>query len=75
MNKPQPGTSSSTEPGDAADADAGEEEPVPGDIYDYFDKMDKEEEEGTDVSTVSFEVIQDEIENLQKRLSYDAFYV
>lgn len=66
LNKPQPGTSSD---GVGAEGEAAgeEEEPVPGDIYDYFDKMDKEEEDSEEVDTVSFEVIQDEIENLQKR--------
>ncbi|XP_060581093.1 general transcription and DNA repair factor IIH helicase subunit XPB-like [Ruditapes philippinarum] len=43
------------------------EEAVPSDIFDYYDKMDNEEEDGEDLRTVSFEVKQDRIEDIQKR--------
>jgi len=40
---------------------------VPSDIFDYYDKLDNEEEDGEDLQTVSFEVKQDRIEDIQKR--------
>lgn len=40
---------------------------MPDDIHDFYDRMDKEDEEGEDLNTISFEVIQDQIEVLQKR--------
>lgn len=64
LQLPKPSTSA------AADGEVVEEaevEQVPNDIYDYYDKMDKEDEEAEDLNTVSFEVIQDQIEVLQKR--------
>ena len=51
-------------------ADGKEEEKtdeVPEDIYNYYEKMEREDEDAEDVKTVSFEVNQSEIENLQKR--------
>nr|XP_054767701.1 general transcription and DNA repair factor IIH helicase subunit XPB-like [Lytechinus pictus] len=45
----------------------GEAEKIPTDIFDFYDKIDKEDDDGDDLTAVSFEVIQDEIENLQKR--------
>lgn len=58
---PQPGPS-----GDDPSADSAQPE-VPSDIFDYYDKMDNEDEEGEDLKTVSFEVKQDSIEDIQKR--------
>ncbi|XP_041366726.1 general transcription and DNA repair factor IIH helicase subunit XPB-like [Gigantopelta aegis] len=42
---------------------------VPDDIFDFYDKIDKDEDDEDDVQlkTVSFEVVQDKIEVLQKR--------
>lgn len=40
---------------------------MPDDIYAYYDKMDKEEDEEEDTKTVSFEVKQEKIEVIQKR--------
>lgn len=42
-------------------------EVVPSDIFDFYDKMDNEDDEGEDLKTVSFEVKQDHIEDIQKR--------
>ncbi|XP_067928213.1 general transcription and DNA repair factor IIH helicase/translocase subunit XPB-like [Watersipora subatra] len=64
LNLPKPGTSKA-EGAEAAIDEEGEQ--VPDDIFDYYDKMDKEDEDGIDLNTVSFEVIQEQIEVLQKR--------
>ena len=61
--EPQAGPST----GDITQEEQSEEAAVPEDIYTYYDKMDKEEEEGEDLKTVSFEVKQDNIEVIQKR--------
>ena len=53
---------------DAEGEGGGETEKIPTDIFDFYDKIDKEDEDGDDLTAVSFEVVQDEIENLQKRL-------
>lgn len=57
------GTAPSTEEPGPSDAD----KEVPNDIYDYYDKMDREDDDGEDMKIISFEVIQDKIETLQKR--------
>ncbi|CAI9741644.1 general transcription and DNA repair factor IIH helicase subunit XPB-like [Octopus vulgaris] len=46
---------------------ASAQENVPDDIFKYFEKIDQDDEEETDSKIVSFEVIQDKIEVLQKR--------
>ncbi|GAB1608759.1 general transcription and DNA repair factor IIH helicase subunit XPB-like [Argonauta hians] len=43
------------------------QETVPDDIFKYFEKIDQEDEEEPNSKIVSFEVIQDKIEVLQKR--------
>ncbi|XP_072902376.1 general transcription and DNA repair factor IIH helicase/translocase subunit XPB [Hemitrygon akajei] len=40
---------------------------VPSDLFDFYEQMDKEEEEEEELHTVSFEVKQEMIEELQKR--------
>ncbi|XP_064456146.1 general transcription and DNA repair factor IIH helicase subunit XPB-like [Ornithodoros turicata] len=40
---------------------------VPEDIYDFYEKMEKDDDDVEESKLVSFEVIQDQIENLQKR--------
>ena len=45
-------------------AEGGE---VPSDIFDYLDKIDKDEDDFEDQGTVSFEVIPDRIELIQKQ--------
>lgn len=69
-----PTTSTSTTNGTPAagttnGANTTEEEPakVPDDIFSYFEKIDQEDEDDIDAKCVSFEVIQDKIEDLQKR--------
>lgn len=50
--------------------DAAKEEDVtkvPEDIANYYEKMERDDDDTDDVKTVSFEVNQSEIENLQKR--------
>lgn len=60
---------------------AGEQEgkQVPEDIFDFYEKMDKEEEEETELKTVSCEINQEYLETLQRRLgviliSYQTWY-
>lgn len=70
-NGPTSGTDPTPQPGPSGDdpstsADTAQAE-VPSDIFDYYDKMDNEDEEGEDLKTVSFEVKQDSIEDIQKR--------
>ncbi|ELU17809.1 hypothetical protein CAPTEDRAFT_153297 [Capitella teleta] len=43
------------------------ENPVPDDIFDFYEKMDKEDEEETELKTVSCEINQEHLETLQKR--------
>ena len=40
---------------------------VPDDIYSYYEKIDQDDEEETELKTVSFEINQDYLETLQKR--------
>ena len=40
---------------------------VPSDIFDYLDKIDKDEDDFEDQGAVSFEVIPDKIELIQKQ--------
>ncbi|KAE8581622.1 hypothetical protein XENTR_v10024857 [Xenopus tropicalis] len=40
---------------------------VPADLFEFYEQMDKEEEEEEETQTVSFEVKQDNIEELQKQ--------
>uniref|UniRef100_UPI00398EC6EA general transcription and DNA repair factor IIH helicase/translocase subunit XPB isoform X2 n=1 Tax=Pristiophorus japonicus TaxID=55135 RepID=UPI00398EC6EA len=40
---------------------------VPADLFDFYEQMDKDEEEEEELQTVSFEVKQEMIEELQKR--------
>ena len=63
---PQPGPSGD-DPSTSTDPAQPE---VPSDIFDYYDKMDNEDEDGEDLKTVSFEVKQDCIEDIQKRYMY-----
>ncbi|XP_077129362.1 general transcription and DNA repair factor IIH helicase/translocase subunit XPB [Ranitomeya variabilis] len=43
---------------------------VPADLFEFYEQMDKEEEEEEETQTVSFEVKQELIEDLQKRCIY-----
>ncbi|XP_053554076.1 general transcription and DNA repair factor IIH helicase subunit XPB [Bombina bombina] len=55
------GPSTSQNPEDATKPD------VPADLFEFYEQMDKEEEEEEETQTVSFEVKQENIEELQKR--------
>ncbi|KAJ8003335.1 hypothetical protein DPEC_G00147260 [Dallia pectoralis] len=57
------GTSSSAGPEDQVTGTPQ----VPEDIFSYYEQMDKEEEEEEETQTVSFEIRQEMIEELQKR--------
>ena len=63
LNKPSTSNGNGTSNGDAPSVT------VPDDICDFYGKIDKEDEEDEveDLKTVSFEINQHEIENLQKR--------
>lgn len=45
----------------------GQTQQVPEDIFSYYEQMDKDEEEAEETQTVSFEIRQEMIEELQKR--------
>ena len=55
----------STEEG-ATDAET-EKAQVPDDIFDYFEKIDREDEEDDSLQTVSFEINPDHLEFVQKK--------
>ncbi|XP_026876623.2 general transcription and DNA repair factor IIH helicase subunit XPB [Electrophorus electricus] len=57
------GGASTSQPADAK----GSAAQVPEDIFSYYEQMDKEEEEEEETQTVSFEIRQEMIEELQKR--------
>ncbi|XP_072324776.1 general transcription and DNA repair factor IIH helicase/translocase subunit XPB isoform X1 [Scyliorhinus torazame] len=60
QNNGAPSTSQSVEP-------TPNKPDVPADLFDFYEQMDKEEEEEEELQTVSFEVKQEMIEELQKR--------
>ncbi|XP_030829928.1 general transcription and DNA repair factor IIH helicase subunit XPB-like [Strongylocentrotus purpuratus] len=66
-SKGKPNEASDSKDAEGGDGGGGETEKIPTDIFDFYDKIDKEDEDGDDLTAVSFEVVQDEIENLQKR--------
>ena len=43
---------------------------MPDDIFSYYEKIDQDDEEETELKTVSFEIDQDYLEVLQKRYRY-----
>ncbi|KAL0624772.1 General transcription and DNA repair factor IIH helicase subunit XPB [Plecturocebus cupreus] len=57
-----PSTSRVTDPQGKSD--------IPMDLFDFYEQMDKDEEEEEETQTVSFEVKQEMIEELQKRCIY-----
>lgn len=57
----KPGTSANT------NGDAPQSTDVPNDIYDFYEKLEKEDEDTDDVQVVSVEINQEKIEVLQKR--------
>ncbi|XP_067649360.1 general transcription and DNA repair factor IIH helicase/translocase subunit XPB-like [Haliotis asinina] len=74
LNKPAASAAGSSSQADQTATGAeGEmetdENKVPDDIFDYYDKLDKEEddEDDNELKTVSFEVLQERVEDVQKR--------
>lgn len=53
--------------GAVVDAEALDADAVPDDIYNYYQRFEKEDDDLEDLKVVSFEVRQEEIEALQKR--------
>lgn len=64
MEDPQPGTSA-----DIQQTDGDKKEEVPDDIFMFYEKMDQEEEEEEEgqLKTVSFEIKQENVEDVQKK--------
>lgn len=54
----------------SSNGDAPPSADVPNDIYDFYEKLEKEDEETDDVQVVSVEINQEKIEILQKRLFF-----
>uniref|UniRef100_A0A8B9V4Z0 General transcription and DNA repair factor IIH helicase/translocase subunit XPB n=1 Tax=Anas zonorhyncha TaxID=75864 RepID=A0A8B9V4Z0_9AVES len=54
-------------PSTSQGADAQNKPDVPADLFEFYEQMDKDEEEEEETQTVSFEVKQEMIEELQKR--------
>ncbi|XP_042698975.1 general transcription and DNA repair factor IIH helicase subunit XPB isoform X2 [Chrysemys picta bellii] len=54
-------------PSTSQGTDAQNKSDVPADLYEFYEQMDKDEEEEEETQTVSFEVKQEMIEELQKR--------
>ncbi|KAM6200374.1 general transcription and DNA repair factor IIH helicase/translocase subunit XPB [Sarcoramphus papa] len=54
-------------PSTSQGADAQNKLDVPADLFEFYEQMDKDEEEEEETQTVSFEVKQEMIEELQKR--------
>ncbi|XP_077978060.1 general transcription and DNA repair factor IIH helicase/translocase subunit XPB-like [Glandiceps talaboti] len=68
----KPGTSNSNSNDSTTDDNqqqngSGDQTTVPKDIFDFYEKIDEEEEENEDLDTVSFEVNQEHIETIQRR--------
>lgn len=53
--------------GEVVEVNADETDAVPDDIYNYYQRFEKEDEDLEDLKVVSFEVKQEEIETIQKR--------
>jgi len=47
---------------------------VPKDIFDFYEKMDRDEDDETELQTVSFEIQQECLERLQKRFVTSLIY-
>ena len=65
-NGSQEPDSETTENGEA-NATASDKLKVPKDIFDFYEKMDRDEDDETELQTVSFEINQNSLEKLQKR--------
>lgn len=62
---PQPGTST-----DVPNTDTS----VPDDIFDFYEKMDRDDDDDDSLKVVSFEIDQNHLETLQKRCVFSIIY-
>ncbi len=62
------GSSNGTQADDKSAENGTNEEQtkVPDDIFDFYEKMDMEDEDDLELKTVSFEINQDKLETLQQ---------
>ncbi|XP_074857818.1 general transcription and DNA repair factor IIH helicase/translocase subunit XPB isoform X1 [Carettochelys insculpta] len=67
MSKSAISKSSEGDPSTSQGADTQNKSDVPADLFEFYEQMDKDEEEEEETQTVSFEVKQEMIEELQKR--------
>jgi len=70
VNRPEDNASEATVPQSAenGEANGGKDScKVPKDIFDFYEKMDRDEDDETELQTVSFEINQEHLEKLQKR--------
>lgn len=68
LNKPAPGQAGDPKAGSSTEGGAEDVDQVPDDITNYYDKLDREDEDDMEsLKTVSFEVKQESIEDIQKR--------
>ena len=71
VNRPEEnGSSETSDPQTAENGEVkgGEDScKVPKDIFDFYEKMDRDEDDETELQTVSFEISQNSLEKLQKR--------
>ncbi|XP_071802961.1 general transcription and DNA repair factor IIH helicase/translocase subunit XPB-like [Asterias amurensis] len=69
LNQPNSNSSSTAGPSSGPDGgdQNGDKAEIPSDIFNFYEKIDREDEEGEELQTVSFEVQQEEIETLQRR--------
>ena len=70
MNRPEENGSQAADSESAENGeehDGSEKYKVPKDIFDFYEKMDRDEDDETELQTVSFEINQHSLEKLQKR--------
>ncbi|XP_064613581.1 general transcription and DNA repair factor IIH helicase subunit XPB-like isoform X2 [Liolophura sinensis] len=68
LNKPAPGQAGDPKAGSSTEVATEDVNQVPDDITNYYDKLDREDEDDMEsLKTVSFEVKQESIEDIQKR--------
>jgi len=70
VNRPEENGAETSEPQSAENGESNatsDKSKVPKDIFDFYEKMDREEDDETELQTVSFEISQDSLEKLQKR--------
>lgn len=70
VNRPEENGSEMAEPPSAENGEVNggtDSSKVPKDIFDFYEKMDRDEDDEMELQTVSFEINQDCLEKLQKR--------